>query len=194
MDWVQKVETEVTHFLISLTVPIVLLWLFSASRKARPVTTDDGGCILAYAKPLKWFGLAVPAFMMGGLVSLIVMKPIESVANIKLLLFVFLFVSLAAVYFYIEFFTVKIRVGLAGIEGYSWWRGRRRYTWSEIEKITYSPWSMWFKVSAGNKAPLRIHAMVSGIPEFKKCFLENLPEEKWVSADEKSDRDDRING
>jgi hypothetical protein len=68
--------------------------------------------------------------------------------------FLFGFFGLFAIYLHIEFFTVKIWVGSTGVRGTSGWRGKREYTWDQISKITYSPLSMWFKISSFNMPPL----------------------------------------
>jgi len=52
---------------------------------------------------------------------------------------------------------------------------------------------MWFKVTSSNSPPLRIHALISGIDNFQKLYIEKLPEEKWIKAHEKFRQDKRVN-
>jgi hypothetical protein len=88
---------------------------------------------------------------------------------------------------------VKIWVGQTGVRGTSGWRGKREYTCDEISKITYSPLSMWFKVSSPNTPPLRIHAMITGVNKFQAQYMKNMPENKWKSAYDKFNQDKRVN-
>ena len=171
--------------LIAIVVPIVIGLLFAAAGKAKPIKTDDGGYLIQYAKALKIFGLALPGLMISSVIALLIYSPIKNSEDAIAVAFLFAFFGLFAAYFYIEFFTVKIHVGPNGIQGTSGWRGKREYSWDEIEAISYSHNSMWFKLTADNKAPLRIHAMISGIDQVLLHFEKYVPQEKWIEAFEK---------
>jgi len=60
-------------------------------------------------------------------------------------------------------------------------------------QISYSPLSMWFKVSSHNIPPLRVHAMITGIDKFQEHYIKYMPEEKWETANEKFMQDKRVN-
>ncbi|HEX5057029.1 MAG TPA: hypothetical protein VFX02_11080 [Gammaproteobacteria bacterium] len=183
---------NLNYFFIAATVSIVIGLLASAAGKAKPKINVNGMYVLEYPKLIKGFAVGISVFCIGGLVLLALFVPIKDDGDKWAMIFLFLFAFLFAVYFYIEFFTVKILVGPTGIEGTSGWRGKRKYSWSDIEKITYSPVTMWFKITAHDKTPLRIHAWIGGLQQFQKCFIENLPEEKWLSAHEKFMKDGRV--
>lgn len=171
--------------LIAAIVPVVIGLLFAAAGKAKPIETEDGGFLIEYAKALKIFGFALPGVMLVGLVVMLFFSPIKDSGDAIAVAGLFAFMGLFAVYFYIEFYTVKIHVGPNGIRGTSGWRGKREYTWDEIDNITYSNNSMWFKLIAKDKAPLRIHAMISGINKVLSHFEKHMPQEKWIEAFEK---------
>ena len=142
----------------------------------------DQDYTLQYSAGAKTLGIAMPTFMLGGTTFAAVTHGINTQSDLISLLFLYGFSFLLLAYFYIEYFTVSIKVGPNGIEGTSGWRGKRSYKWPEIYEISYSPLSMWFKINAENKSPLRIHAWIDGIDIFQQHFIENLPEEKWAAA------------
>lgn len=182
-----------SNFLVALIVPIVLGVLFAAAGRAKPIETEDGGYFLEYAKAIKGFGIGFILLTLGGLVFLLFQAPIKDKGDLYSVFFLLGFFGLFAIYFYIEFFTVKIWVGPTGVRGTSGWRGKREYTWDQISKITYSPLSMWFKISSSNIPPLRIHAMITGVDKLQAQYMQNLPEEKWKSAYNNFNKDKRVN-
>lgn len=140
---------------------------------------------LKYPTSLKYFAAFLSAASLIGLTLLALMHPVQTTYDEMSLYGMYTFIILFTVYSYIEFFTVEIVISSAGIQGKSGWKGKRNYLWSEISEITYSPFTMWFKIITKNKPSLRIHAWIYGIEAFQKGFIENLPEEKWISAYEK---------
>jgi len=145
----------------------------------------DSKYTLSYPLILKIFTIIFSVVTLGGLTYLACIYPIQSQNDKLSLIGLYIFTVLFSVYFYIEFFTVKITVSSLGIKGKSGWKGERNYLWPEINEISYSPASMWFKITAKNKPSLRIHALISGINIFQQYFIEYMPEEKWLSAYEK---------
>ena len=145
----------------------------------------DSSYTLTYSTLLKAFAIIFSVVSLGGLTYLAYIHPAESQDDINSLIFLYILVTLFSAYFYIEFFTVKITVSASGIKGKSGWKGERDYKWNEIYKISYSPSSMWFKVTANNKSTLRLHAFITDINIFQQHFIENMPEEKWLSAYER---------
>lgn len=168
--------------LIAAIVPLVLGLLFAAAGKAKPIKNNEGDFLIEYTSALKIFGIALPSFALIGLLVLLFFIEIKDSSDAYGMAGMFAFFGLLAIYFYIEFFTVKIKVGPKGISGTSGWRGKREYSWDEISKVSYSPTSMWFKLSAKGKAPLRIHAMITGINQVLLHFEKYIPQDKWIEA------------
>jgi hypothetical protein len=129
----------------------------------------------------------------GFLIFLFVKEPIQDNGDNIAAAIIFILFTVIVLYFYIEIFTVKIWISPLGIKGTSGWRGRREYQWNEIEKITYSRTFMWFKVSARNKTPLRVSALISGLDQFQDFFKKNVPKLMWVSAEKEFSQDKRFN-
>lgn len=166
-------------------VPLILGFLLRAARIAKPIKTADNGYLLQYATTIKVFAVIFILLLLSGLLFLLLKFP--SSLNIKKdplpVIFIIGMIITIALYFYIEFFTVKIWVGPAGIRGTSGWRGKREYTWQEIDEISYSSQFMMFKISSKNKTPIRVSALLSGLDMLRKFYTENLPQEKWHLAE-----------
>ncbi len=142
----------------------------------------DAEYTLTYSSMLKAFAIIFPIISLGGLAYLAFIYPVQYQNEKISLIGLYVFAVLFSAYFYIEFFTVKITVSALGIKGKSGWKGERDYKWQEIDEISYSPISMWFKITAKNKPTLRLHAFITGINIFQQHFIENMREEKWLSA------------
>lgn len=171
-----------------------MLWLFfKVSKNSKTIKNADGGYVLRYSNIIKWFCMGLVILATVGLTALVIETPIKNDGDITAIISMYGALLLFGSYFYIEFFTVEIIVSEHGIKGTSGWRGKREYRWDEIENITYSPSSMWFKITALKSAPLRIHALISGIDHFQRLYIEKLPEEKWIKAHEKFGQDRRVN-
>ena len=179
--------------LIPAIVSIVLGFLFAAAKKAKPIESENGDIVLTYANSIKLLGVVLSIIAIGGTTLILFKDPVKTESDKQAIILMYVFSFLFAVYFYIEFFTVKIILKTNGIEGTSGWRGKRSYKWSEITNISYSPLSMWFKISALNKRPLRVHGMITGIDKFQNHFMTNLPVAKWKSAYDKAKKDNRVN-
>lgn len=177
---------------ISVAVAIILSILFAASRRAKPIKTTDGGYFLQYATSIKAFGIGLIVLIIGGLTYVSLNTPIKDNGDLVAAVFTFVIFLIIALYFYVEFFTVKIWVGPFGIRGTSGWLGKREYQWHEIKKITYSPVFRWFIVSSSNKNQLRVSAMITGVDKFQEIFKEHLPKLIWISAQQKYDKDKRF--
>ena len=173
-----------TGMIISSAVAAVLALFFIVARNAKTSTTEHGETVLQYHPLIKWGCMGLTIFSALGLTALLFKVPIRSNNELIGVVCLFLALALFGLYFYIEFFTVKIFVGELGIVGTSGWRGTREYTWDEIDQITYSPSSMWFTIKSKQNVPLRIHAMISGVSEFQAYYEAMLPEEKWSKASE----------
>ena len=166
----------------SIVALTILVLIFRTYYITKSLSVIDDGYKLKYSASAKRIGIGLPFLMFILITYAAFTIPIENNEDIVSLIGLYLFTTLFAVYFYIEFFTVEIVLSKNGIEGTSGWRGKRFYSWTDISEITYSPMSMWFKITSPNKIPLRIHAGIDGIDIFSKYFIENLHEDKWLSA------------
>ena len=182
-----------SNYLIVIIVPIILGLMFSAAKKAQAIETEDGMYLLEYARPIKYFAVGFTLLTFAGLTWLAFNMPIKKPDDLYVLIGLFVFLGLFAAYFFIEFFTVKIWVGPEGIRGTSGWRGLREYRWQEISRVSYSPSSMWFTVTAPGKASLRIHALISGLDKFQVFCNQHLAESTWAAASDKFKQDKRVN-
>ena len=181
------------NIIVGIVVTIVLGLFFKVAKNSKPSEASDGVYVLCYSNYIKWGCMGLVIFGGVGLTALLVNIPIKDSGDLVAVLSMYGALFLFGIYFYIELFTVRILVSESGIEGTSGWRGKRTYSWEEIDEITYSPMSMWFKISSSKSPPLRIHALISGINVFQKLFVEKLPREKWVKAHEKFRQDKRVN-
>ena len=184
--------TVISYALLPLVVLLGLAALMAAARHVQARETEDGVYLLEYAKALKVFGIIMPIVPFSLIIIVLIRDSISDTKDLYLAILVITLLILFVIYFYIELFTVKVWVGRTGIRGTSGWRGYREYKWNQISKITYSKWSMWFKILSEGKKSLRIHAMISGIDKFQEHYIRYLPEEKWNSAHEKYYDDDRV--
>lgn len=182
-----------TNVIIVIVVTLVLWLFFKVAKNSKTIKNADGGYVLRYSNMIRWFCMSLIIFATVGLTALLFQAPIKNDGDIIAVISMYGAILLFGSYFYIEFFTVEIIVSEKGIKGTSGWRGVREYRWDEIENITYSPSSMWFKVTAPKSAPLRIHALISGIDNFQRFYIEKLPKEKWIKAHEKFGQDKRVN-
>jgi hypothetical protein len=174
-----------TNIIIVVAVTLLLGLFFKVAKNSKVVMNSEGAYILRYSNAIKWSCMGMVLFSFFGLTALLIKNPIKDDGDFSAVVGLYVAILIFGAYFYIEFFTVKILVSKNGIIGASGWRGTREYSWQEIDEISYSPASMWFKVSSRSKAPLRIHALITGIDTFQKFYIENLPEEKWVNAHNK---------
>lgn len=179
--------------IIIVVVTILLGLFFKVAKNTESIKIDEGEYLLRYSNFIKWFCMGLIIFATVGLTALLLKHPIKDDGDFIVVASMYIALLLFGTYFYIEFFTVKILISGIGIKGTSGWRSKREYRWDEIENITYSPTSMWFKVNSSNAAPLRIHAYISGIDTFQRFYIEKLPEEKWIGAHEKFGQDRRVN-
>lgn len=181
-----------TNIFIAIAVTIVLALFFKVAKNAKTIKNADGDFVLRYSNMTKWFCMGLTIFATIGFTAILFDAPIKDDKDLIAVILMYGALMLFGTYFYIEFFTVEIIVSEHGIKGTSGWRGKREYRWDEIENISYSPASMWFKVTAPHSAPLRIHALISGIDNFLRLCIEKLPEEKWMKAHEQFVKDKRV--
>ena len=182
-----------TNIIIVIVVSLVLSLFFKIAKNSKPIEATDGVYTLCYSNHIKWGCMGLIIFAVVGLTALLFKSPIKDNGDLIAVLSMYGALFLFGLYFYIEFFTVKILVSDSGVTGTSGWRGRRTYAWEDIKEITYSPTSMWFKISSSKAPPLRVHALISGISVFQQLYIEKLPQEKWVKAQEKFSQDKRVN-
>jgi hypothetical protein len=182
-----------SNIIIAVVVTIVLGLLFKVAKNSKAIKTADGEYVLRYSSIIKWFCMGLIMFATVGLTAILLKNPIKDDGDFTAVVSMYGALLLFGAYFYIEFFTVEILVSDAGIKGTSGWRGKRQYRWDEIDSISYSPTSMWFKVTSSKTPPLRIHALISGIDNFQRLYIEKLPEGKWIKAHEKFGQDKRVN-
>lgn len=174
-----------TNIVIFIAVTLLLGLFFKVAKNSKVHMNAEGAYLLSYSNAIKWSCMGMVIFSFLGLTSLLIKNPIKDDGDFSAVVGLYVAILIFGAYFYIELFTVKILVSKNGIFGTSGWRGTREYSWQEIEEISYSPASMWFKVSSRKSAPLRIHALITGIDTFQKFYIENLPEEKWIEAHNK---------
>jgi len=177
---------DLDKLIIVTTVTLILGFLFSAAGRAKPIKTEGGEYVLEYANTLKLFGLAFPIVLFAGLTIALYLKTPTNSEGVIAAACIFLVISVFAIYFYIEFYTVKIIVGTNGIRATSGWKGLRVYRWSDIQKLSYSENSNWFKLTANEKPSLRISTMISGLDQMLAHFEEHVPQEKWAGAFERT--------
>lgn len=182
-----------TNIIILIVVSLVLGLFFKIAKNSEPIEATEGVYTLCYSNYIKWGCMGLVIFGSVGLTALLFKTPIKDSGDLIAVLSIYGALFLFGIYFYIEFFTVKILVSDFGVSGTSGWRGERTYTWEEIDEISYSPTSMWFKISSSKSPPLRVHALISGISVFQKLYVEKLPQEKWVKAHAKFSQDKRVN-
>jgi len=183
----------VSYVFISSLVLAVLGLFFLSAKNAKPIEAGNGDILLTYSTTIKWFCVGLSIFGLGFFSYIGVTMPLETESDKYAFAGVIAMLLLGLLYFYIEFFTVKIILRKSGISGTSGWRGFREYVWTEIDHISYSPRSMWFTISASNKAPLRVHGLITGIDIFQDHVMSNLPKDKWVMAYNNAQKDQRVN-
>ncbi len=162
-------------FLVPLLVPLILGILFRSASTEKPIQLDNNSILLRYGKSMRIFGIGFPLIILGFFIYAVMSKPPKDNNDIKAAIALFCMPFLFLLYFYLEFFKVKIIVNDTKIIATTPWQGSREYFWSEISEITYSPSFRWFRIKSKDKKTLYISTFISGINEFFEKVVKLLP-------------------
>jgi hypothetical protein len=162
-------------FLVPLLVPLILGILLRLASAEKPIQLENNAILLQYGKSMRTFGIGFPLILLGFFIYVIMNKPPKDQEHLKAAIALFCMPFPFLLYFYLEFFKVKIIVEDKKIIATTPWRGTREYLWSEINEITYSPSFRWLRIKAKDKKMLYISTLISGINEFWKRATKQLP-------------------
>jgi hypothetical protein len=174
-----------THYFIYALVPLVLIVLLKLASMEKPVEMDDNSFLLRYGKTLRAFGIGLPSFFILFIGIMGFENMPQNHDDIKSYFWLLGMSLLLLLYFYLEFFHVKIIVSNENIIATTPWKGTRKFSWKEIEKVSYSQKFQWLKLKTYNKKTLYISLYISGFDEFKRKMMDKLQIPKYQEALEK---------
>jgi len=176
--------------IVAIGLTHVLVWgllgyLLHGRRAEARRDAESGDLILEYSRRAKGF-VVVYAILVTGMFSVILAvvglpKPSEVPIAVSMML---LFGGLLAP-FAIEFFGTSVRVNSTGIRKRSWWAGRKKARWDEVESVSFSESMGWYRLHTAY-GTIRVDAFLNGIPEFLAFARQRLPSYKWTGPAPKS--------
>jgi len=168
--------------LVPVLIPVILGILLRLASAEKPTPLEDNSLLLRYGKAIRIFGIGMPLFLLGFFIYAILNGPPNAHEGVKSLIVLLCLPFPFLLYFYLEFFKVKIIVNDQKIIATTPWQGRREYLWSEIDEITYSPSFRWFRIKAKGKKMLYISTLISGIDGFWEKTTHLLPSTTYEKA------------
>ena len=181
-----------THYLIYAIVPIVLAVLLKLASMEKPIELDEKAFLLKYGKSLRIFGIGLPLLFIIFIVMAGFGNPPQKDDDIKSYLWLLSMAMLFLLYFYLEFFRVKIIVSDKIIIATTPWKGTREFYWKEIEKVSYSPTFRWLKLKTYNNKTLYISLFITGFDEFIRKMMDSLQIPKYQEAMDKMDGQSKV--
>jgi hypothetical protein len=97
-----------TNIIIVIVVSLVLGLFFKIAKNSKPIEATEGVYTLCYSNYIKWGCMGLVIFGSVGLTVLLVKTPIKDSGDLIAVLSMYGALFLFGIYFYIEFFTVKI--------------------------------------------------------------------------------------
>jgi hypothetical protein len=83
--------------------------------------------------------------------------------------------SLLGVYLLLEYYRVQHALTADGLDFGRLLGPRGSLKWRDVTRIQYSPAPRWFRIETGAGQLVRISAMLTGLPEFARAVLEQVP-------------------
>ena len=91
---------------------------------------------------------------------------------------VFVFFGAMSLPMVCDYFFARHEVSEAGIN-YGRMLGQRGVLpWSDVQHVRYAPVMKWFVLKQANGRPVRVSAMLMGLPEFASQLLAHVPQER----------------
>jgi len=81
----------------------------------------------------------------------------------------------------IESSCVEYGISRNGVRKKSPWSRDFFCPWSEMESIIFSASSQWFVIRS-KEGKIRLHMYLSGLEDFAKAVMENVPTDRWTKA------------
>lgn len=153
----------------------------------KPVELDENTFILRYGKTLRTFGLGLPTIFIVFIGIIGLENTPQNKDDVTSYFWLLGMSMLFLLYFYLEFFRVKIIVNDENIIATTPWKGTRNFSWKEIEKVSFSPTFQWLKLRTYNKKTLYISLYITGFDEFKRKMMDRLQIPKYQEALDKMD-------
>ena len=176
-----------THYLIYAIVPIVLTVLLKLASMEKTIELDEKAFLLKYGKSLRIFGIGLPLLFIIFIIKAGSENPPQNDDDIKSYIWLLCMAMMFLLYFYLEFFRVKIIVNDKYIIATTPWKGTREIYWQEIEKVTYSQTFRWLKIKTYNNKTLYISLFITGFDKFIREMMDRLQIPKYQEAMDKMD-------
>ena len=87
----------------------------------------------------------------------------------------FIFFGLSSLPIVAEYFFARHKVSDAGIEYGRMFGQRGTLLWSDVQRVRFASMMKWFVLEPRAGAPVRISAMLMGLPEFARLLLLHVP-------------------
>jgi hypothetical protein len=155
--------------------------IMSRRKKSARRSESTGELLLDYSKALKGFAVfGVGVYFFFFAMSMMADWPTLT-AYVVMAVAMTLTIGLAAFALLIESSCVEYGISRKGIRKKSPWSRDFFCPWSEIESIAFSASSQWFVIKS-KEGKMRLHMYLSGLEDFAKTVMENVPPEKWAGA------------
>jgi hypothetical protein len=152
---------------------VVMAWVARSRLRTRP---NDEAQTLRHPMSTLAIGFVGAAFFFGiAIVSNTVGKNPTSTIWTTL---VFIFLGAMSLPMIADYFFARHKVSEFGID-YGRMLGQRGVlAWSDVKNVRYAPVMKWFVLEQANRRPVRVSAMLMGLPEFATQVLAHVPEER----------------
>lgn len=153
-----------------VALTIIMGWLAKSRMSQRPVTEVN---TLRHPTGILVIGLIGFAFFAGiAVVSNTIGKNSTTTIWTTLIFLFFAGMSLAMV---ADYFFARHHLSADGLD-YGRWTGQRGYIrWVQVRRVEYAPSMRWFKLHMPSGSPIRISAMLMGLPAFAQHVLAYVP-------------------
>lgn len=171
--WVPIVQWS----LWGIVVAGVMGWVARSRLRARPPSQlrtlrhPPSTLVLGTLGALFFFGIAVASNTVG-----------ENASTTIWTTLVFVSLGLLSVPMIIDYFFARHAVSESGIEYGRMFGARGTLRWSEVRRVRFAPNMKWFVLERQSGRPVRISAMLMGLPEFAQLLLRHVPRERIDAA------------
>jgi len=166
---------------MALTMIIEALILSKRKKSARK-SESTGELLLDYNRGLKGFAVFGTGFFIFILAINAMANWPSLTATVVMVVATIVALGLPALFLLIESSCVEYGVSRYGIRKKSPWSRDFFCPWSSIESIVFSVSSQWFVIKS-REGKIRLHMYLSGLGDFARAVMENVPPERWVGAE-----------
>ncbi len=175
------VSTGVSIAATTALTMIIEALILSRRKRSAQRSESTGELLLDYNKGLRGFAVfGVGFYFFFFAISLMADWP-SLTAAVVMAVAISIAIGLPSFALLVEATCVEYGISRYGIRKKSPWSRDFFCPWLSIESIVFSASSQWFVIKS-KEGKIRLHMYLSGLEDFARAVMENVPPEKWAGA------------